>query len=52
MKTSHIFGINLNGAAKNVVFTIINILFRDLEKNNITEIHEDAFLPLNNLKDL
>ena len=52
MKTTHIFGIHLNGAAKNVVFTIINILFRDLEKNNITEIHEDAFLPLNNLKDL
>lgn len=26
--------------------------FRDLEENNITEIHPDAFLPLNNLKDL
>ena len=27
-------------------------LSRDMEKNNISEIHEDAFLPLNNLKDL
>ena len=30
----------------------LSTLNRDMEKNNISEIHEDAFLPLNNLKDL
>ena len=33
------------------IFELSN-LNRDMEKNNISEIHEDAFLPLNNLKDL
>jgi hypothetical protein len=26
--------------------------FRDLELNNITEIHEETFISLNNIKDL
>lgn len=34
------------------VLLLIKSIFRDLEKNNISHIHEDAFLPLNNLKDL
>ena len=37
---------------KKVQRLILNCLPRDMEKNNISEIHEDAFLPLNNLKDL
>ena len=37
---------------KKVQRLILNCLSRDMEKNNISEIHEDAFLPLNNLKDL
>ena len=43
---------NYFGYIKKVQRLILNCLPRDMEKNNISEIHEDAFLPLNNLKDL
>jgi hypothetical protein len=40
----------LNFAPRHILCFIL--LSRDLEMNNITEIHDDTFLPLNNIKDL
>jgi hypothetical protein len=45
-----IYYVCLNFAPRHILCFIS--FSRDLEMNNITDIHEDTFLPLNSIKDL
>ena len=45
-------GISGFNKARDRCYTVAFRALRNMDKNNISEIHKDAFLPLNNIKDL